>query len=148
MLVEEAPTRRIYWGDTHGHSGFAEGIGTPEKFMVWARDDARLDYVTHSEHDIWMDDYEWSVLQDNVRRFSEDGEFVAFLGYEWTVRNIQGGHHNVLFRTPEGAAAFRRRSSAPSSALYQGLRAHHDPNDVVVIPHAHQAGNARLNDPL
>ncbi|MCY4059665.1 MAG: hypothetical protein OXG44_16880, partial [Gammaproteobacteria bacterium] len=54
ILVEENPARRIYWGDTHGHSGFAEGIGTPERFMVWARDDARLDYVTHSEHDIWM----------------------------------------------------------------------------------------------
>ena len=53
ILVEENPTRRIYWGDTHGHSGFAEGIGTPDRFMVWARADARLDYVTHSEHDIW-----------------------------------------------------------------------------------------------
>ena len=148
VLVEEAPKRRIYWGDTHGHSGFAEGIGTPEKFMVWARDDARLDYVTHSEHDIWMDDYEWSVLQDNVRRFSEDGEFVAFLGYEWTVRNIQGGHHNVLFRTPEGRRRIPAQEFGTLSALYQGLRAHHDPNDVVVIPHAHQAGNARLNDPL
>ena len=22
VLVEDAPARRIYWGDTHGHSGF------------------------------------------------------------------------------------------------------------------------------
>ncbi len=148
VLVEDAPKRRIYWGDTHGHSGFAEGVGTPDRFMTWARDDARLDFVTHSEHDIWMDDFEWSALKDNVRRFSAEGRFVAFLGYEWTIQNFQGGHHNVLFRTAEGRRRIPAQEFSTLSALYQGLRAHHDPNDVVVIPHAHQAGDYRLNDPL
>ena len=147
VLVEEAPKRRVYWGDTHGHSGFAEGIGSPQRFMEWAREDARLDFVSHSEHDIWMDDFEWNVLIDNVRRHSKEGEFVAFLGYEWTVANYQGGHHNVLFRTAPG----RRRASAHEfgtlSRLYQGLRRQNDPNDVLVIPHAHQAGDYRLSDP-
>ena len=148
LLAEENPARRIYWGDTHGHSGFAEGIGTPERFMVWARDDARLDYVTHSEHDIWMDDFEWNVLADNVRRYSKEGEFIAFLGYEWTIRNYQGGHHNVLFRTPDGRRRIPAQEFGTLSLLYQGLRTHHDPEDVVVIPHAHQSGDYRLNDPL
>ena len=148
ILVEETPTRRIYWGDTHGHSGFAEGIGTPDRFMVWARDDARLDYVTHSEHDIWMDDFEWNVLADNVRRYSTEGEFIAFLGYEWTVRNYQGGHHNVLFRTPDERLRIPAQEFGTLSLLYQGLRRHHDPEDVVVIPHAHQSGDYWLNDPL
>ena len=147
ILVEENPARRIYWGDTHGHSGFAEGIGTPEGFMVWARDDARLDYVTHSEHDIWMDDFEWGVLADNVRRFTKEGEFVAFLGYEWTIQNWQGGHHNVLFRTPDARRRIPAQEYGTLSLLYQGLRTHHEPKDVVVIPHAHQAGDYRLNDP-
>ena len=148
ILVEENPLRRIYWGDTHGHSGFAEGIGTPDRFMVWARDDARLDYVTHSEHDIWMDDFEWNVLADNVRRYSKEGEFIAFLGYEWTIRNYQGGHHNVLFRTPDERRRIPAQEFGTLSLLYQGLRTHHDPEDVVVIPHAHQAGDYRLNDPM
>ena len=146
ILVEERPARRIYWGDTHGHSGFAEGIGTPDRFMIWARDDARLDYVTHSEHDIWMDDFEWNVLKDNVQRYSSDG-FVAFLGYEWTIQNIQGGHHNVLFRTTKGRQRISGHEYSTLSALYQGLRRHNDPSDVVVIPHAHQAGDYRQNDP-
>ena len=97
ILVEEQPERYIYWGDTHGHSGFAEGIGTAERFMEWAKEDAKLDYVSHSEHDIWMDDHEWEVLKNVVKDYSEDGKFVAFLGYEWTIQNFQGGHHNVLF---------------------------------------------------
>ena len=148
ILVENDPHRRIYWGDSHGHSGFAEGVGTPKRFMTWARDDARLDYVTHSEHDIWLDDFEWEVLRDNVQSYSVDGEFVAFLGYEWTIRNTQGGHHNVLFRSPEGRNRVPARTHGTLSKLYQGLRTQHDPADVVVIPHAHQAGDYRLNDPL
>ena len=147
VLVEDAPRRRIYWGDTHGHSGFAEGVGSPNRYMTWARDDAGLDYVVHSEHDIWTDDYEWNVLIDNVGRFSRDGEFVAFLGYEWTIQNVQGGHHNVLFRTADGRRRVPGKEFGTLSGLYQGLRAHHEPEDVVVIPHAHQAGDYRLSDP-
>jgi len=147
ILVTAADRDRIYWGDTHGHSGFAEGIGTPERFMTWARDDARLDYVTHSEHDIWMDDHEWEVLRENVSAYTQEGSFIAYLGYEWTARNIQGGHHNVLFRTPEGRDRIPVQFFPTLSKLYQGLRAAADPKDVVVIPHAHQAGDYRQNDP-
>ena len=146
VLVEAEPQRRIYWGDTHGHSGFAEGVGSAERFMRWARDDARLDYVTHSEHDIWMDEREWQVLAENVRQFSSD-DFIAFLGYEWTVQNVQGGHHNVLFRTAAGRRRIPAQGFGTLTALYQGLRTYHDPQDVVVIPHAHQAGDYRLSDP-
>ena len=147
VLVEHSPKRRIYWGDTHSHSGFADGIGTADELMVWAREDARLDFATHSEHDTALDDFEWNALADTVRRFSTEGEFVAFLGYEWTVKSTQGGHHNVLFRTPEGRRriAIQEYSSLP--LLHQGLHSHHDPQDVLVIPHAHQAADFRLHDP-
>ncbi len=147
ILVEGNPKRRIYWGDTHGHSGFAEGIGTPDRFMLWARDDARLDFVTHSEHDIWMDDNEWNVLRENVREYSKENQFIAFLGYEWTARNYQGGHHNVLFRNAAGGNRIPMQTHGTLSRLYQGLKRQHNPADIVVIPHAHQSGDYRLNDP-
>jgi hypothetical protein len=147
ILVTAEPRDRIYWGDTHGHSGFAEGIGTPERFMVWARDDARLDYVTHSEHDIWLDDAEWNVLKNNVSRFSKEGEFIAYLGYEWTVNTTRGGHHNVLFRNPKNRNRIPAQFYPTLTSLYQGLRNAADPRDVVVIPHAHQAGDYRTSDP-
>lgn len=146
ILVSQ-DAERIYWGDTHGHSGFAEGIGSPDRFMTWARDDARLDFVTHSEHDIWMDDHEWQVLKDSVKGYSEEGRFIAYLGYEWTTRNIHGGHHNVLFRTAEDRKRVPTQFFPVLSDLYAGLRAQNDPADVVVIPHAHQAGNYRMSDP-
>lgn len=146
ILAEDEPARYIYWGDTHGHSGFAEGLGTPDRFMQWAKEDAALDYVTHSEHDIWMDDAEWQVLIDNVKKYS-DSNFIAFLGYEWTRSKFLGGHHNVIFRTAEGRERVPAQLFGTLSQLYRGLHEHHDANDVVVIPHAHQPGNYRLSDP-
>ncbi len=147
VVAEENPTRRIYWGDSHAHSGFAEGIGTPTRFMNWARDDARLDWVAHSEHDIWTDDAEWEVLRKHVKDYTEDGQFIAFLSYEWTVNNLNGGHHNVLYRTPDNRRRISSHFAPTLSKLYQGLRNEAEPKDVVVIPHAHQAGDYRLNDP-
>lgn len=147
ILVSTSNRDRIYWGDTHGHSGFAEGIGTPERFMQWAKEDARLDYVTHSEHDIWLDDYEWEVLREIVRRYTKDGEFVAYLGYEWTVNNLRGGHHNVLFRTPDDRQRVPSQFFSTLARLYTGLRNSAKTDDVVVIPHAHQAGDYRMSDP-
>ncbi|MEM7099518.1 MAG: DUF3604 domain-containing protein [Pseudomonadota bacterium] len=147
ILVSETPRSRVFWGDTHGHSGFAEGIGTPDRFMQWAKEDARLDFVTHSEHDVWLDDAEWEVLRNNVSAYTEEGKFVAYLGYEWTVYGPNGGHHNVLFRRPQGVSRVPAQFYPTLSKLYQGLRSSTNPKDVVVIPHAHQAGDYRQNDP-
>ena len=115
--------------------------------MTWAKEDARLDFVTHSEHDIWTDDFEWEVMKRNVATYSEEGRFIAYLGYEWSTRNLFGGHHNVLFRTPEDRLRVPTQYFPTLSDLYAGLRNLHDPADVVVIPHAHQSGNYRLSDP-
>lgn len=147
VLVAADPPYRIYWGDTHGHSGFAEGIGSAEAYMEFARDQARLDFITHSEHDIWMDDREWETLRELVTRYTQEGRFVAYLGYEWTVRQSNGGHHNVLFRTPEGRDRVPSQFYGTLSRLYQGLRERYDTDDVLIIPHAHQKADYRFSDP-
>ena len=147
ILVEENPARRIYWGDTHGHSGYAEGIGTIDFFMTFARDDARLDFVTHSEHDVWLDDAEWELSRNAVQAFDEPGRFIPYLGWEWTRHARFGGHHNVLFRDAEGRDRVSALEYPTLSELYQGLHARYDPADVLVIPHAHNPGDYRQSDP-
>jgi hypothetical protein len=146
ILVQNNPDQRIYWGDTHGHSGMAEGLGSADGFMRFARDEARLDYVTHSEHDIWLDDSEWKILSENIIKYREPGVFIPFLGYEWSQSTRLGGHHNVLFRTPENRERIARQEYPTLTRLYHGLRTKHDPDDVVIIPHAHQAGEYRTSD--
>ena len=92
-------------GETHGHPGFAEGQGSPDGYYKFGRDVARLDFLSLSEHDIWMDDFEWKKLQEMVEKYRVPGKFTAILGFEWTSRLAWGGHHNVFFRDILGTAA-------------------------------------------
>ena len=148
ILVAEDPERRIYWGDTHAHSGQAEGIGTMEFFMRFARDDARLDFVTHSEHDVWLDAGEWAQMRETSAAFDDPGRFIPYLGWEWTRNRRQGGHHNVLFRTVGDQQLVSGLRFPTLSRLYQELHARFDADEVLVIPHAHQPGDYRQSDPL
>ncbi len=145
IWVEEEPRHRIFWGDTHGHTSMAEGQGSARSFFEYAREDARLDFVTLSEHDIWMHDAEWQELQGLTREFTREGSFTAILGYEWSAFRNRGGHHNVFFRRAEGPrVSVHDASRLP--ALYQGLRRGWEPDDVLIIPHAHEAGDWTRSD--
>jgi hypothetical protein len=146
VSVRENPAHRIYWGDTHGHVGFADGQGTPDGYFRFGRDFARLDFLTHSEHDIWTDAWEWQQHQDNAERYLDPGTFTTFLGYEWTALTQLGGHHNVYFRTSRGRQRVSVQEGITLSELYQGLRQVHKPEDVLIIPHAHVPGDWRQND--
>ncbi len=145
VWVQADPERRLYWGETHGHSGFAEGQGTPEGYFEFARDDARLDFVTLSEHDIWLTDGLWEELNGAVRAYHREGELLVFAGYEWTSPRQRGGHHNVFFRNV-GMERVGVQSAPNLSDLYRGLRAEYDTDDVLIIPHAHQNGDWRQTD--
>ncbi len=145
IWVRGGKGRRLYWGETHGHSGFAEGQGTAEHYYRFGRDDSKLDFITMSEHDALMDDWEWRRLQELTRQYHDEGRFITFLGYEWSALRRQGGHHNVLFRTPDHYLV-RVQQANDLDLLYQGLRAEADPQDVLIIPHAHNAGDWTRND--
>lgn len=147
ILVGAQPAERIFWGETHGHCGFAEGQGTPEGFFEFGRDDARLDFLTLSEHDLWLDDAEWARLLELTRRYHREGSFITFAGHEWTQDTVRGGHHNVFFRTPEGRRRANVQRAPMLSDLFQTLRSENDLKDVLIIPHAHEAGEWRLTDP-
>lgn len=146
ILAEAAPAERIYWGETHGHCGFSEGMGLVDDYFAFARDEARLDFTTLSEHDLWLDAGEWEQMRTATRKHDHPGEFIAFMGYEWTVVSAFGGHHNVIFRDIDGVlpVTCQRHPSLPD--LYAGLRKGYSPKDVLVIPHAHMTADATQND--
>ncbi len=146
VWVQDDPSQRLYWGETHIHTGYAEGQGSVDGLYQYARDDAQLDFVGFSEHDIWLDDAEWETMRAAVKRYSEPGKFVSFLSYEWTQSRYSGGHHNVFFRRPDGDRV-AAQDYPFLTRLYAGLRSLYDTDDVLIVPHAHQAGDWRLNDP-
>ncbi|NWG45202.1 MAG: DUF3604 domain-containing protein [Alphaproteobacteria bacterium] len=146
ILVAQAPRARVFWGETHGHTGFAEGNGTVDGYYSFARDDARLDFAVLSEHDLWMDDQEWDVLVDAAQRWDGPG-FAVYLGYEYTAPPDLGGHHNVAFRTNDGRRRVERQRAPRLPELFERLKAENDPEDVIVIPHAHNPGDWMVSDP-
>ena len=146
VLVRRNPPFRLYWGETHTHTGMAEGQGSIGRSYRFAQEDARLDFLGLSEHDIWLDDREWSAMRNAVKANTVPGKFVAFLGYEWTLRRQWGGHHNVFFRKPD-ASRVGAQIAPTLTGLYEGLRSRYPTKDVLIVPHAHQAGDWRTNDP-
>lgn len=146
VLVQATPAHRIYWGETHGHTGFAEGQGSPDGYYRFGRDVARLDFLSLSEHDIWMDDFEWKALQEMVEKYQAPGRFTTILGFEWTSRLAYGGHHNVFFRDVPGRLRVPNQKAPLLDELYAGLRRDNSVEDVLVIPHAHQPGDWTNSD--
>jgi len=118
-----------------------------ENFYRYAREDARLDFVCLSEHDIWMDDGEWAALADAVRAHNDEGHFVTFLAYEWSAIVEAGGHHNVYFRSPDNRTRVPIQDTPGLWDLFEGLDALYADGDVLVIPHAHIPGDWRLAHP-
>lgn len=88
-----APARaqyQVYWGDTHGHTSFSDGKGSPADYFAYARDIAKLDFVIVTDHDFgnappWrMPKENWKATQAAVEAANIEGRFAAIAGYEWT----------------------------------------------------------------
>jgi hypothetical protein len=100
-LVVRAGTPAILWGDLHGHSNLSDGTGTPDGYLAYARDVARLDVIALTDHDHWgmlfldQNPALWERIRTAVRLFDEPGRFTTILGYEWT--SWLQGHRHVLY---------------------------------------------------
>lgn len=95
VLAPGEPERRVYWADLHGHSRFSDGTGNPDRYFEQARGPAALDIASLSDHEWQLDESEWNTLQDHCRRQTVDGEFLAFLAWEFSL----GGHRVVYAKS-------------------------------------------------
>ena len=105
---EVAPKARVYWGDMHCHADYADGTGTAEWNHDYARNKARLDFYSLTDH-IYSTPGRatgafnrppvldvrkmWGEVQRTARAWHEPGRFVTFLGYErtpWERRRAAG----------------------------------------------------------
>ena len=137
------PVWRHYWGDLHGQSQEALGLGTIDEYFQFARDVAAVDFCSTQCNDIDVDDEAWQKICNASRRLNESGRFVTFLGYEWSGNTAGGGDRNVVFMTDN--AEIQRSSILglqgrvkqavdiyPVSKLYELFAGR---KDVLIIPH-------------
>jgi hypothetical protein len=103
---------RILYGDIHNHNAHGYGVGSIERSLEVAR--THLDFFAftgHSSwHDMpsmeggrerhWIDGFKrlkdtWPRVQQVIAEGNRDGEFCAFLGFEW--HSSQWGDQCVVF---------------------------------------------------
>ena len=58
---EVSNSRRIFWGDVHGHTAHSDGKGTLDEYFTYARDTATLDFVIVTDHDFGNGIPSWSM---------------------------------------------------------------------------------------
>lgn len=145
VLVEKNPGQRIYWGELHGHSGWEEGTGSVPRYYEFAKEFAYLDFGSLTGHDLFLSKPGWDEIRVETSKANVPGRFVAFMGYEWTQQMDKGGHHNIFFKTDKGRYV-QYRESPRIEQLYQRLRQIDEVDNVLIIPHAHEAGDWNAND--
>ncbi len=146
-VYKRLPVLKRYWGDLHAQTSATVGTGTEEEYFTFGRDVARLDFTSHQGNDFQMTDKDWQRLNDTVRDFHKDGEFVVFPGYEWSANTPAGGDRNVFYRE-EGLPIIRSKHwqisetpkteltpAHPADVLYERIRQHVDPDKVLLGSH-------------
>ncbi len=140
ILVEESPKLHLFWGDIHGHTGLADGMGTLEEYFAYAKDFAHLDFSSLGEHDFALGGEYWQAAKEVTSKFNEAGRFVTLYGYEWS-----GEHHvNVYYKNDSGPIF---HSAPEESNTVEKLLRLLPREDVLVIPHQHFGTDWKEFDP-
>ncbi len=84
---------KVYFSDLHSHTGFSDGTLLPIVAHDYARNVAKLDVYSLTDHLESVDDTEWLDMRESAWDACEDGKFVAIPGLEWTKKE---GHINIF----------------------------------------------------
>ena len=131
----------LYFGDIHGHCGeHTCGIGTIDHYYLYAKHTAGLDFCALSDHDAFNEVHQqnllsiWDKIKAAAEYWNRPGEFVTFLGYEWSSNSKLGGegHKNVYF--PGGDGPMFAADSAESFTLEKLCSCLKD-TECLIIPH-------------
>jgi hypothetical protein len=66
-------------------------------YFRFARDVSALDFASHQRNDHEVSKEHWEETKQVVKEFNHPGEFVAYLGFEWSGQHEVGGDHNIYF---------------------------------------------------
>ncbi len=86
---------QVYFGSLHGHSNFSDGDEAPSEVLTHARDVAQFDFYGLTDHGEFLFGSEWDSNQALTDGMTEDHEFVAFRGFEYS--HSTDGHINVFY---------------------------------------------------
>lgn len=83
LVLDEPPQETIYFGDLGVRSEFSGGRGSVAENLEFARDVGYLDFCCVADRSNLLTSTKWAASQRQANRLNREGEFVAFIGYEW-----------------------------------------------------------------
>ena len=84
---------KCFFSDLHSHTSYSDGALIPTDAHDYARNMAKLDVFSLTDHLESVDDLEWSNTREVAQKANDEGEFVVIPGLEWT----KGwGHINIF----------------------------------------------------
>lgn len=100
--VEAHGTYRPFWGDLHGQSEETVGTNPVSSYFRFARDAALVDFAGHQGNDFQITADVWNEIRTQANTQYEPGQYVTFVGYEWSANTPLGGDHNVYYLGDDG----------------------------------------------
>lgn len=84
ICLRRKPDLQLFWGDIHGHTILSDGLGSPESYYEFGREEAFLDFCAIADHAQYMSDEDWALTQRITKQFNDPGHYATLLGYEYS----------------------------------------------------------------
>ena len=110
-----------------------EGGGELDEMYEFARDKARLDFVSLTDHSEDITEDIWRQMQEKAAEYNSPGRFVTFLGYEWSVSLRGPGEHRNAYYLEDSMPVFRQDKINTPGMLFEALNKRGI--EALVIPH-------------
>ncbi len=139
LCLSEPPSETVYWGDPHCFTQYSEGLANTAETLQFAKNVAFLDFCAATDAGNMMSRRQWARAQRDADRANVDGEFVSFVGYQWSDAPGPGEQRQVGARTIVTSAASLplRKGYRPGNSLAEVLDeiSSSDRNAVVFANH-------------
>ena len=98
----EVPERRLFWGDLHaGQTEIGCGADSLTRHFAFARNAAGLQFASQQANDHYITAEIWQLVREVSHACDAPGDFVCYLGCEWSPDTEDGGDRNVIYRDDE-----------------------------------------------
>ena len=140
------PARHIFWGDLHsGQTEIGCGNGSLAEHYAFGRDCAGLQFITHQANDHYVTRDDWTHTREVTEAFHSPGQYVTFLGCEWSPLTKDGGDRNVFYRHDEPVLRrsdrfFRESDPDPTPDARTAPEFHEVFHDLDVLVNIHVGG--------
>lgn len=97
IAQKELPNYRLFWGDMHGQTKQTVGTGTVDEYFRFLKEVADMDFGGWQGNDFQITHKLWEEVKEKTKKYNDPGNFVLFLGHEWSGLTPAGGDHNIYY---------------------------------------------------